>query len=681
MQGLIRVFADGSRETFRPGKVLHRGGIAGRIVSIVGDSDSVAKLYHNERIATGYSAKLKAMLMRPPELPPITRDGRRYVQIAWPTSLVVDSEDRVFGFAMPKVALKDAVQVELLLHRVSRAAASISENYHLRVFAARNLAAIVAELHRLGHHVIDMKPINMSVYRRVMLIAILDCDGFSIQDDYGRRYPAENYSSGYIAPEASNLPPNELGEDQDRFALAVIIFQLLNMGIHPFQGIPSSSLHVPSSLQERIAQRLYAYGTTPNLHQKPHKRSIHAWFEDDTLDLFQRAFTLTADRPTSADWRNHLDRMAKDGIMLKCNRKPKKHAHFSKGCGLCALERQKTSPPRPRRRQAQQRRPKPKQIQTPAKSPRPRRAPAKPTVPAWPPPRLPAPTTYRTNLGYAPSTAEALVALALGIRNTLSFPKNKAQFRGISYGYWGLVAFSYVASLFFQSDFFKLTTAVATFVTGLYLVARQGQTTHYALRVGAATQGAVLCWLLWDIVLPLFGFVLSPVIVVTLSLFAVALADSFFEIAEKRNFAIAPAIAWSLAYPLIVFIVVTIGANFYASAATVPDRKTTNALPTVSVETQQPGITTSPLRIKTELRDIFAVSDQDRRIAALENLQRQHPTNFDVETALGLELLKKANQLPLLQQQAELEKLQRRFSQNRDVQRAVKQAMKNPFSN
>ena len=35
-----------------------------------------------------------------------------------------------------------------------------------------------------------------------------------------------------------DLGCDEMGEEQDKFALAVMIFKLLNNGIHPFSGVP-----------------------------------------------------------------------------------------------------------------------------------------------------------------------------------------------------------------------------------------------------------------------------------------------------------------------------------------------------------------------------------------------------------------------------------------------------------
>ena len=82
---------------------------------------------------------------------------------------------------------------------------------------------MVTALHKCGHYIVDMKPSNVTVYKSTMMVAMVDCDGFSIKGEHGR-YPAEFVSEEYIYPEGMELGCNEMGEEQDKFALAVIIF-------------------------------------------------------------------------------------------------------------------------------------------------------------------------------------------------------------------------------------------------------------------------------------------------------------------------------------------------------------------------------------------------------------------------------------------------------------------------
>lgn len=333
---VIAVAADGRREPVHLAGEINRGGASGRIDAIDGDPDRVAKIYHDPAKAAAARDRLVAMLARPPNLKPPRLNGVDYVQLAWPDALIEDAAGRLLGFRMPRVALDRAAPLECLLHPAQRRADKLPEDYGLRVFAAANLASVVAELHRLGHYVIDLKPLNFYVYREPMFIAVLDCDGFSIAGPQ-RRFPAGHFSDEYRCPESAGRRPGDLGEEQDLFAMAVVIFQLLNDGIHPFDGHPAPGASVPSSHQEKINAGLYPYGRRRNPPLLPHALSLYASLEDETQGLFDRAFTAASSRPSAAEWRDHLRRLIEGHVLVRCTKKGD-HAHFGKGCGLCMKE-------------------------------------------------------------------------------------------------------------------------------------------------------------------------------------------------------------------------------------------------------------------------------------------------------------------------------------------------------
>jgi hypothetical protein len=318
----------------------------GSVYASASHPEFVVKLYHDPEGGPERRHKLLAMLGTPPLLDPIHHGGHRYVQLTWPTHLVEDEEGRFRGFAMPRVEMDRAVLAESLLSRKTRQAHRLPEAYGLRVTAASNLAAVVEALHARGHHVVDLKPVNAYVYRDTFFVALLDCDGFSVQGASGERFPAHQYTPDYIAPEAlaGKLAPETLGEAQDRFALAVVVFQLLNGGVHPFQGVPAPGVPVPPSTAERVARWMYAYGRQPNPFLRPSPWSIHESFDDDTRDLFDRAFGEDpAARPDAGEWRRHLARYADPatGALRRCTADPA-HALFTAGpsaeCLQCALD-------------------------------------------------------------------------------------------------------------------------------------------------------------------------------------------------------------------------------------------------------------------------------------------------------------------------------------------------------
>jgi hypothetical protein len=127
-----------------------------------------------------------------------------------------------------------------------------------------------------------------------------------------------------------------MGEEQDKFALAVIIFKLLNNGIHPFSGVVKKNADSTLSIQERIEQYHYAYGMWGDSYQAPHPYSLHEFLPQSTLKLFDRAFMKGQQRPSAAEWQAELDYLLKN--LKRCKKNPN-HAYFTnKGCGLCASE-------------------------------------------------------------------------------------------------------------------------------------------------------------------------------------------------------------------------------------------------------------------------------------------------------------------------------------------------------
>jgi hypothetical protein len=354
----------------------------GSVYASASHPDLVAKLYHDPDRDPERRRKLLAMLGTPPRLDPIHHGGHRYVQLTWPTHLVEDAEGRFRGYAMPRVELDRAVLAESLLSRKTRQGLHLPGAYGLRVAAASNLAGVVQALHARGHHVVDLKPLNAYVYRDTFFVALLDCDGFSVQGASGERFAAHQYTPDYIAPEAlaGKLAPEALGEAQDRFALATVVFQLLNGGVHPYQGVPAPGVPVPPSTTERMMRGMYAYGRRPNPFLRPSPWSIHQSFDDATRDLFDRAFGGDpAARPDAGEWRRHLAHYAdpSTGALRPCAADPD-HALFaaapSAECPQCALDAQRGAA-----------------VQAARLRPAPAPAPHSPTRPAPVPPAVPSP--------------------------------------------------------------------------------------------------------------------------------------------------------------------------------------------------------------------------------------------------------------------------------------------------
>ena len=332
------LFADGRFERINLGDLINKGGAAGKIYACPLYPNMVAKIFHDKSKSQTNRLKLEAMIQNKPHIPTIEENGKRFVQIAWPEAVLEDDEGFCIGYLMPLINTNEAVSLDHLMQKAVRQKQGLTEKYQARFNAAYNVTAMVAALHQCGHYIVDLKPANVSVYKENMRVAMFDCDGFSIRGNNNTRYPAEYVSEEYIYPEGMNQNPEDMGEEQDKFALAVIIFRLLNNGIHPFAGTPRKKDAEMLDIQTRIEQYHYAYGVWPDTYQAPHPYSIHDYFDKKTLDMFERAFAKNKIRPTAKEWFEHLQYLDKILDKNKCKKNPD-HAYFTnKGCGLCAVE-------------------------------------------------------------------------------------------------------------------------------------------------------------------------------------------------------------------------------------------------------------------------------------------------------------------------------------------------------
>ena len=342
-RALIAVLDDGEQEPLDVIPTAIGSGADAVVHGLRAHPDFVVKLYHDPAADPNRQAKLEAMLQAVPDRCVSSVGERRVVELAWPETLVraatAEGASQALGFVMPAVNLTEAVLLVEVLSPRARRSAGLSNDVRFRVTAAANLAASVAALHAEGHHVIDLKPANLHVYRSSALVAILDCDGMSIGAPDGTRYPAHQYTDGYIAPEAlqSRARPEDLGEPQDRFALAVIVFQLLNNGLHPFQGVPNRVGTAPTTNGERIAAGLYPYGSGSHTLAPP-PASPFPFLDSRTQTLFQRAFDSSPDaRPSAREWRDHLRELLETEL-APCDESGE-HARFGdKLCATCELD-------------------------------------------------------------------------------------------------------------------------------------------------------------------------------------------------------------------------------------------------------------------------------------------------------------------------------------------------------
>ena len=323
------------------GKLVKSGG-AGSVYLLPGAPAQVAKLYHPHLDRAANRRKLEAMLELSPELPDQVENGKRYVQIAWPQAAVFDGQGGFAGFVMPLLDMAQTAELEHIMQERQARAAGLPTGLGPKLTLAANLAAVIDALHQQQHYVVDLKPVNLRFYRDSLYIAMLDCDGFSIQG-HAERFPAEQFTADYLAPEFQRKGmPAGMEMAQDRFALAVVIFQLLNFGIHPYSGRPGNA-QVATDIPGRIRDGCYAYGLKRHKQLAPNATSGHALMPPELRAMFDRAFSPSPQpqRPSAADWAQLLRGFAQrsGGKLVVCTVNPE-HQHFAgQGCAACARDK------------------------------------------------------------------------------------------------------------------------------------------------------------------------------------------------------------------------------------------------------------------------------------------------------------------------------------------------------
>ncbi|OEZ54090.1 hypothetical protein JAB5_09000 [Janthinobacterium sp. HH103] len=323
------------------GKLIKSGG-AGSVYLLPGAPAQVAKLYHPHLDRAANRRKLEAMLELSPELPDQVENGKRYVQIAWPQAAVFDGQGGFAGFVMPLLDMAQTAELEQIMQERQARAAGLPTGLGPKLTLAANLAAVLDALHQQQHYVVDLKPVNLRFYRDSLYIAMLDCDGFSIQG-HAERFPAEQFTADYLAPEFQRKGmPAGTEMAQDRFALAVVIFQLLNFGIHPYSGRPGNA-QAPTDIPGRIRDGYYAYGAKRHKNMAPNATSGHALMPPELRAMFDRAFSQSpnSQRPSAADWAQLLRGYAQrsGGKLVVCAANPE-HQHFAgQGCAACARDK------------------------------------------------------------------------------------------------------------------------------------------------------------------------------------------------------------------------------------------------------------------------------------------------------------------------------------------------------
>ena len=316
----------GQKANYRVGKEIGIGG-EGQVFDVINQPTLALKLY-NQPISNEKAKKLKVMTSL------LTPQIELYT--AWPLDIIKDNDNQFCGFVMRK--LKGYVPLHNLFSPMDRKSLFPDKGYNFLVHVARNLSSAFNALHASQLIVGDVNEANIFVDAKGM-IAFIDCDSFQVKEGNHYHY-CEVGIPRYTPPELlrTNSFTNVLRtKNTDSFSLAILLFQLLFLGRHPFAGKNNTTLDIDEEIA--IKNYWFAYSLHPKQQNLVPPKDTFP-FDNLSIELksnFHQAFEEENNRPLPINWIVALDSYLK--VMVNCIKSPV-HIYPStfNECPWCAFE-------------------------------------------------------------------------------------------------------------------------------------------------------------------------------------------------------------------------------------------------------------------------------------------------------------------------------------------------------
>lgn len=316
MSGLT-VFLDGKPVTLA--ELPLKGGGQAAVFPVIGDAGIVVKLYR-EPPGLDQERRLMRMLTMSP-LAARPTDASQPPELAWPTALARGPQGEFLGYAMRRFGEPQHVQLIGLFTRAQRLKLFPERaDWRFLLGVAWNLAFMTARMHYDNLVIGDFSSSNVVVDTNGF-VTFLDCDSIAFNDPVsGELFPCLMHTTDYSSPERQAGGPATRATDD--FALAVLVYQLLTAGNHPFGGVPHDSAS-ESTVKDNIAASC-SYVVRPELVVIPRGTIDPSVLPPELLTLARAAFGpgvhAPAARPPAEAWLRALDK--ERSLVRVCQNRP-----------------------------------------------------------------------------------------------------------------------------------------------------------------------------------------------------------------------------------------------------------------------------------------------------------------------------------------------------------------------
>jgi DNA-binding helix-hairpin-helix protein with protein kinase domain len=327
----LRSFYDSTGTRITLGKKIGSGGEGDVYECLPLHKNEVAKIYHKplERqkqeklllMARGCNDELKSIS-------------------AWPTDVLYATErGPVVGFLMPRIS--DYEPVHKVYGPTHRKEHFPHADWRFLVRTAKNLAAAFFVIHKFGYVIGDVNEGNILVNDEAC-VRLIDCDSFQVRTR-DQLYYCEVGVAQFTPPEILHTKHFRMERmaNHDNFGLAILSFQLLFFGRHPYSGVYAGKEDMP--LEKSIAEFRFAYGKNSPLKSiAPPPNSVGlSVVPSQVAGLFEQAFAENGarpdGRPAAGDWWDAFEDLEKR--MRRCTA-DSVHSYYSglSACPWCKLE-------------------------------------------------------------------------------------------------------------------------------------------------------------------------------------------------------------------------------------------------------------------------------------------------------------------------------------------------------